>query len=52
MNTTQQVTKLGTVTVKGRVRMAFRRDGQVWYFPSITKKAQPANVDDAATWED
>lgn len=50
MNTTQRI-EMGTITVKGRERMAFRRSGQVFYFPSINRKPLPASTEDAATWE-
>jgi ribosomal protein L24E len=52
MNTTQTFTKAGTITVKGRTRIAFRRDGKVFYFPNIKAKAVEANIEDAATWEE
>lgn len=51
MNTTQPLTA-GLVIVRGAARMAFRRDGKVFYYPSITKKAVEASVEIAATWED
>lgn len=51
MNATTH-TKAGIITVKGRPRMAFRRDAKVMYFPHIRAKAIEANADDAATWED
>lgn len=53
MNTTQTISKVGLITVKGRARTAFRRDGKVFYFPSINaRRAVEANIEDAATWED
>ena len=51
MNKTQRLTA-GTITVKGIARMAFRRDGKVFYFPSINSPAREASVEDAATWEE
>ena len=52
MNTTSTYIPAGTITVRGLPRMAFRRDGKTFYFPSIRGKAVEASVEAAATWED
>ena len=51
MTTTQHLTA-GLITVNGTLRMAFRRDGQVFYFPHIRAQAKLATPEQAATWED
>jgi hypothetical protein len=52
MSAGQKITRVGLVTVEGRERMAFIREGRVFYFPSISsRKALPATEEAAATWE-